>query len=135
MSLLPTTDPYLEDIPKEKEPDVCHRITKNRLIGEIDQLSSVKQACFCRLATEKRIHEIYSDNYGIQTFDLIGKDYSYTASELMRRITEALKEDDRITDVTDFDITRPAKNSINLAFVVKTIYGAIPYEYTAKILE
>ena len=135
MNLLPTID-ILEDekiqIPSSK---VHHIINTSHMTGTIDAVNSVKQACFSILATEKGIHKIYDKNYGLETFDLIGKDYSYIASELKRRISDALKYDDRIKDVKDFIIKKIGKDGINLAFKVDTVYGQIDMQKTVKVVE
>ena len=105
------------------------------LAGTVNDINAVKQACFCILATEQDIHKIYDKSYGLQTFDLIGKDYSYIASELKRRIREALMQDDRINDVRDFVIEKVKKDGIHLSFVVECQYGDISMDKTVKVVE
>lgn len=135
MDLLPTID-ILEDKITTSEPSKVHHIVNTKTMkGIIDEINSVKQACFCILATEKNIHKIYDKDYGLETFDLIGKNYSYIASELKRRIIEALKYDDRVKDVKGFIISKIDKDSIHLSFKVDTIYGQIDIEKTVKIIE
>lgn len=135
MSLLPTVDPYLDDIISiQRQPDAVHHITNiERITGAIDLLEAVKQSVFCRLATEQGAHAIYPPEFGLQALDLIGKDYSYTASELMRRIKECLAQDDRVTDVKDFQPTE-LKGGLYIAFRVATIYGDIDSNYTLSTI-
>lgn len=137
MELLPTFDAYADDeLIADTSGNIVHMIKDtSTLAGTINDINAVKQACFCILATEQDIHKIYDSNYGLQTFDLIGKDYSYIASELKRRIREALMQDDRINDVRDFVIERVKKDGIHLSFVVECNYGDISMDKTVKVVE
>ena len=137
MELLPTFDAYLDDeLIADTSGNIVHMIKDiSTLASTVDNINAVKQACFCILATEQDIHKIYESSYGLQTFDLIGKDYSYIASELKRRIREALIQDDRINDVRDFVIERVKKDGIHLSFVVECQYGDISMDKTIKVVE
>ena len=137
MELLPTFDAYADDeLIADTSGNIVHMIKDtSTLAGTINDINAVKQACFCILATEQDIHKIYDSNYGLQTFDLIGKDYSYIASELKRRIREALMQDDRINDVRDFVIERVKKDGIHLSFVVECNYGDTSMDKTVKVVE
>lgn len=138
MDLIPKIDIYAGDkLEKDNISSKVHLIKDTQTLDNqvIDNLDSVKQACFCILATQQGIHKIYDDSYGLQTFDLIGKDYSYIASELKRRIIEALKRDERIEEVKDFVIKKVKNDSIHLAFVVQSIYGNISTDKTIKVVE
>jgi hypothetical protein len=48
--------------------------------------------------------------------------------ELERRITEALMQDDRITDVYNFEFDTPKKNVVTVTFNVDTQYGTTDIE-------
>lgn len=99
-----------------------------------DKLSAVQQAAYKILNTERYKHVIYSWNYGVELQELFGKPIPYVLSELPRRIREALVQDDRIDDVTDFDISYERDNSkgkrgdVVAKFVIRSIYGAIEME-------
>ena len=137
MELLPTFDAYSDDeLIADTSGNIVHMIKDtSTLAGTVDGINAVKQACFCILATEQDIHKVYDSNYGLQTLDLIGKDYSYIASELKRRIREALMQDDRINDVRDFVIEKVKKDGIHLSFVVESQYGDISMDKTVKVVE
>ena len=137
MELLPTFDAYSDDeLIADTSGNIVHMIKDtSSLAGTVNDLNAVKQACCCILATELEIHKMYDKSYGLQTFDLIGKDYSYIASELKRRIKEALIQDDRINDVRDFVIERVKKDGIHLSFVVECQYGDISMDKTVKVVE
>ena len=91
---------------------------------KIDGIEAVKSAIVKRLTTEQYDCPLYSFDYGIQTYDLIGKDSDYVVPELKRRIIETLLKDDRITGVSNFRYNL-AGDSILMKFTVVTIYGAI----------
>lgn len=93
-----------------------------RFSGKIDEEnteSAIRQAVFCMLNTQRYNSEIFSTNYGFEYQDLIGQDVDYICAVLPSRIKEALTMDDRIEDVTDFDISVKNK-SVFAKFTVVT---------------
>lgn len=72
----------------------------NRIQGECDGWQSVRQAVEVILNVERFRWQIYSPYSGMQWDGLIGQDPGYVASELQRRITEALKMDDRVRGIS-----------------------------------
>lgn len=108
------------------------RIADEQVLGAIeDKLTAVQQAAYKILNTERYKHVIYSWNYGVELQDLFGKPIPYVLSEIPRRITEALVQDDRINDVTDFDISYVRANAqgrrgdVLAKFKIQSIYGEI----------
>lgn len=95
----------------------------NRIIGTCDNLNSVKQSVFKILNTERYKYLVYSWNYGIELNDLYGKSPMYVCPELERRVKEALFQDDRITDVGDFEFNTSKKGVISVTFTVHTLFG------------
>ena len=71
--------------------------------------------------------------------ELFGKPIPYVLSEIPRRIREALVQDDRINDVTDFDIRYVRRNAqgrrgdVLARFRVRSIYGDIAMEKGVSI--
>lgn len=58
----------------------------------------------------------------------------YACSEVKRRITEALIQDDRIESVSDFSFN--TKNgTIETSFIVHTIYGEMSMAKDVEMLE
>lgn len=112
----------------EKEPEIMpsktYSLTRDRITGFIDGLDAMKQAVWKRLMTERYVYDIYDDTYGLQTADLIGKDYGYVMGKLQRRIKEALLYDDRISDVNDFKF-KQGKDYIWIGFNVVTDFGEL----------
>ena len=96
----------------------------DRMNGYVDELEAVKQAIYLILSSERYQHIIYSWDYGVELLDLIGKPMPYVMSEIPERIKEALTQDDRITDVKDFEFTQN-KHKLHTTFVVVTNVGNI----------
>lgn len=96
-----------------------------RIIGNVtDYLKAVEQAVYLILSIERYDYVMYSWNYGIELKDLYGQIKEYVIPSLIRRITDALMQDDRITDVTDFTY-KVAKSKYYISFTVVTKYGNI----------
>ena len=74
----------------------------------------------------------YSRNYGSELSDLIGKPKDYAMSEIKRRITEALLQDDRITSLDGWEF-ETGRNWVTARFTVHTIYGDVSAEKEVDI--
>ncbi|MDP4152588.1 MAG: DUF2634 domain-containing protein [Bacillota bacterium] len=121
-------DDLTKDFEIKELPARTFRVTtENTINGMTDGLEAVKQAVYLILNTERYEYLIYSWNYGIELKDLYGKPIPYLLPELKRRITEALVQDSRITDVGAFDF-ETGKGKILVTFTVSTIYGEIEAE-------
>lgn len=97
---------------------------KNKIVGKISGIEAVKQAVFLMLSTERDYSVTYKD-YGIKINDLLGQDIYFIASELKRRIKEALKEDDRIVEVYNFEFNE-LDEGLEITFDVASIFGSFP---------
>ncbi len=76
----------------------------NRIIGLTDGPDAVRQSVFKILQTERYRFFCYSADYGVELEGLVGADPAFVRSEIKRRISEALLQDDRISEVNDFSI-------------------------------
>ena len=114
------------------EPDIDKSVRQDRIIGHVDDLEAIKQTIYLILSTERYKYIIYSWDFGVELADLIGKPMTYVMSELPRRITEALTQDDRISDVVDFEFTRNGKK-LHTTFTVITTAGNIPTELEVEV--
>lgn len=94
----------------------------NRIQGECDGWQSVRQAVEIILNVERFRWQIYSPYSGMQWDGLIGQDPGYVASELQRRITDALLMDDRVRGISDFAYTVEG-NTLWASLTVNTVYG------------
>ena len=120
MSVLKT---YGEDV-DGFHPSKTWKLSGNRLQGMIDGREAVAQAVDLMLSTERFYYDIFSFDYGVELADMIGKDRSFVRADIQRRIEEALSEDDRITGISDFEISFDREAAI-VSFTVNTIFGDI----------
>lgn len=110
----------------EQQPSRTWNINKdtNRIQGETDGQAAVRQAVEIILNVERFRWQIYRPYSGMQWDGLIGQDPGYVASELQRRITEALLMDDRVRGISDFTYS-VSGNTLNASLTVNTVYGEI----------
>lgn len=107
-------------------------ISKGIISGKADELDAMVQTVYLILNTERFLHPIYSWNYGVEFSDLVGQDSTFAISEIKRRITEALLQDDRITSVSNFEFEKK-RNKVNVTFTVTTIFGDIEAERAVNV--
>ena len=113
-----------QDVRVRQEPDLTWSIDKetNRIAGEVTGLAAVRQAVEIILNVERFRWQIYRPYSGMQWAGLVGQDPGYVASELQRRMGEALRMDDRVRGISDF--TYSVEGDILTASVtVDTVYG------------
>lgn len=96
----------------------------DRINGYTDDLQAVAQAIYLALSTERYKFIIYSWDYGVELVDLFGKPMPYVMAELPRRIKEALTQDNRIDDVTNFEFEKKGKR-LHTTFTVVSNVGKI----------
>lgn len=108
------------------QPGYTHKLLldRNRVTGMTDGREALVQAIYLILSVERYAYPIYSRAYGAELADLVGKPKGYAMSEIKRRITEALIQDDRITAVDGWRFEQRHK-SLVATFTVRTIYGDI----------
>lgn len=127
--MIPATNNHevLRGLVFDTDPSFTYKILidKDRIIGTTDGQDAMVQAIYKILNTERYVYPIYSWNYGIELRDLFGKNMTYIATELERRIKEALLADERITSVDNFSFSYPQKNAIYVTFTAHTIFGDI----------
>lgn len=95
---------------------------RNLVIHNITDLEAIQQSVILTLATERYEHIIYSDQYGLEIMDLFGENMQYAMSEIKRRVTEALTQDDRIKSVDNFEFER-TKRGLAVTFTVVADIG------------
>ncbi len=96
-------------------------------LSVVDRLDAMRQAIYLILSIERYRYPVYSWNYGIELEDLIGQPIPYVMSEVKTRITEALNQDDRITDVSGWGF-ESSGNSLLVRFTVSTVFGSFETE-------
>lgn len=119
--IIPDISNYIEE---EKYNDKTYRYSyKDKVVtGYCDKKDSVMQAIYFMLSTERYKFPIYSTNYGVELEDLIGQPMGLVESELERRITDCLKQDDRIVKVYDFKFERMG-HKLHVTFNVQTTFN------------
>lgn len=112
----------------ERYPTKTYKVdfSTKHISGYIDEIEAIKQSIYLMLSTERYAWLIYNWYYGVEFDTLIGKNEDYVNSEIVRRIKECLIEDDRITNVSLFELKRE-NDSLNIEFMVSTIYGDFDY--------
>lgn len=118
----------------EQMPSYTYNINRNtnRISGYIDNKDAMIQAIYLILQTERYESMIYNWYYGVEFDGLIGKEKDYVTSELKRVIREALVEDDRIDEVSNFNLTFTEDNVL-ITFLVETNVGDITIEWEVNI--
>ena len=132
--MIPTTSGVLStELTVERQPTKTYKlnIENNIITGLCDGLESMTQVVYKILNTERYANIMYSWNFGIELLDLFGEPIDYVVSELQRRITEALLQDDRILSVDEFECQNDRKN-VHITFTVHTIFGDFQ---TGKVVE
>ncbi len=121
--MIPSIEVLTEEITEEVYPTKTYKIVldKGRINGYTDELDAIIQAIYLILSTERYQYIIYSWDYGVELIDLIGKPIPYVMSEIPRRISEALTQDDRIEDVVDFEFEKKGKYLHTTFTVVSTL--------------
>lgn len=114
------------------KPSKTYRLNGDRLAGKIDGLEAVAQAVKLLLSTERFRYLIYSNDYGVEIDDLIGKQRSLVVGDIQRRIEEALEQDDRVTGVEDFELAFDGETA-HIKFTVTTQFGNIPEERSVPL--
>lgn len=122
--MIPNISILTDEITERQHPSRTYNINSGRIDGYTDELESLAQAVYLILSTERYQSIIYSWDYGVELLDLIGKPMPYVMSELPRRIKEALTQDDRITDVVDFEFEQSGKK-LHAKFTVTSNIGNI----------
>ena len=134
MKTLPTTGDDLDLISFaiETQPGYTYKldIEHGRVNGMTDNREALYQAIYLILNVERYRYPIYSRRYGSEFVDLIGKSKQYAMSEIKRRVTEALMQDDRIMAVDDWSF-ETGKKWVLAKFTVYTIYGEL--EFTKEV--
>ena len=134
--MIPSVNDILKtDLEVSAQPSQIYKmnIVGDNINGLCTDLDAVKQSIYKILNTERYQSIIYSWNYGVELADLMGQPISYVCSELQRRITEALTQDDRIESVSDFEFDTSKRHEVVCTFVVHTIFGDTSEEMVVNV--
>ena len=114
-----------DDESLDDEPTLTFKIENGRIRGKVDEKQAMAQAVNKILETERLIYPIYSDQYGNDLNDLIGKDMGYAKVEAERMIKEALLADDRVVEVDIDEVTEISRDTLEIKGTCVTVYGNI----------
>lgn len=129
--LLPKENQLLGEDERGKYADKTFSLNleKGGIDGMIEETQDVvTQSVFKILSTDQGAFPIYSQNYGIALDDLRGVDAPIAESEIKRRITAALCQDSRITEVKDFSFS-DEEDVLRVSFSVITEKGTALMEW------
>ena len=127
MAVLPTANLEMAaGVTFQKQPSLtwCLDQASGRIRGTVDNLEAVRQAVEIILHVERFRWQIYRPYSGVQWEGLVGESPHYVASELRRRMEEALQMDDRILGISAFSYTTQA-DMFTASITVSTVYGEI----------
>ncbi|GGG13554.1 DUF2634 domain-containing protein [Paenibacillus aceti] len=132
--MIPIGGNLTPELEKVQETSRTYRLDfqNNRMAGMTDGLDAVRQAVYKILQTERFAHLIYSNNYGFEGHSLIGRNSGYVRAELNRRVSEALLQDDRISEITEFQVDIQEDQAV-ASFLVHSLYGDFRMEVNANV--
>lgn len=115
----------LEEVEQREHSNLTYKIDfKNKRITKlIDGAESTIQAMIKIILTERYSSVIYHSGYGIELEPLIGTDIELVRVDLERRLIDALSEDNRFVDITNFKVDIVNMNELSVTFLLETIYG------------
>lgn len=91
----------------------------------VEGLEAVKTWCWKALHTDRYKHLIYTWEYGLDMEQFMGEAFnSLTKVEIIREITEGLMQNEYVTNVDDFNISKE-KKKVFVEFNINTKFGGI----------
>ena len=109
-------------------PSYTYKVENGRIMGNFDGYEAMRQAIEKVLMTERFVFEIYTDQYGNDLSDLIGKDKPFVKTAIKDVLKEALQTDDRVDDVAVNSIEETDRSTLLVNLTVKTVFGNIQAE-------
>lgn len=103
---------------------------QGRAMGMIDGLEAVEQFIRKAIMTERFKFLIYDDQYGCEIQERMRDSecsQAYLEEEIPRLIEDALSEDERITEISNFEFEFEA-DAVYIRFEVSTILGDLMIE-------
>lgn len=112
-----------EDDDEDAETSLTFKVANGRIGGKIDGLEAMAQTVAKIMETERSANPIYSEDYGHDLDELIGKNFDFVETEIERVLEEALEEDERVTGVSVDSVEETDSTSLLVTATVSTIYG------------
>lgn len=114
-----------EDNDEDAETSLTFKVANGRIGRKIDGQEAMIQAISKIMETERSVYPIYSEDYGNDLDELIGKSFDFVETEIERVLEEALEEDERVTGVSVDTIEETDSTSLLVTATVSTIYGEL----------
>lgn len=116
----------IQDVEFQSQPDLTwwRDPDTNRIAGTADGHKAVAQAVEVMLLVERFRWQIYKPFFGMEWEGLLGQNPGYVASQLQRRIREAVTIDDRVTGISGFSYT-VSGDTMTAQVTVNTVYGLL----------
>ena len=124
MATLPAGGTNISGITIEQQPSLTWHLDQSagRIQGTVDGLDAVKQAVDIILNVERFRWQIFLPSSGMQWKGLIGQDPGYVVAELQRRLWDALRMDDRILAMENFQY-KISGDTLTASFLVRSVFG------------
>ncbi|WAW15461.1 DUF2634 domain-containing protein [Peptostreptococcus equinus] len=110
----------IEMVEKKKYSNKDFKVVDNRIVGIVDGIEELKQTIFFILSIEKYQSLTVSENTGVGFWNLYGDDINLVMINLKSIITDALLNDDRIEEITEFIIEKIKRNTLKIEITVKS---------------
>lgn len=122
----------IQDVEFQSQPDLTwwRDPDTNRIAGMAEGHKAVAQAVEVMLLVERFRWQIYKPFFGMEWEGLLGQNPGYAASQLQRRIREAVTIDDRVTGISGFAYT-VSGDTMTAQVTVNTVYG--PLNQTVEV--
>jgi hypothetical protein len=114
-------------------PSTTYQVVDGRILGMIDYEQAMLQAIQKIFVTARNDWQIYSDQYGHELDDLVGKEWDYIYADITRVIEEALMSDDRVINVDITSMEQLDETSIQINVSVSTLWGQIQTETEVSV--
>jgi len=105
-------------------PSLTFKLTDNEISGTIKGKEAIAQSIQMMLSVPRNKYLIFDSNYGSDLTKIIGKSPDYAKILLKRYVTNCLKTDDRVSDITDWNII-VEKKKMTATFTVITSEGDV----------
>lgn len=126
------TDDGLEE---ETLPSRTYLVKNGRIQSMTDGRKAMIQAIDKILRTERFVFPIYTEDYGNDFNELLGKEFDYAEVEVERMLEEAMYADDRVTDARVDDVQKMNSTTLMVSGTVETIFGTVPIESEVTLSE
>ncbi|RHW48998.1 DUF2634 domain-containing protein [Lactobacillus bombicola] len=114
-----------DDESLDDEQTLTFKVENGRIRGKVDEQEAMIQAIDKILRTERLVFPIYSDQYGNDFNDLIGKNMAFAKVEVERMLKEALLADERVIDLKLDEVMQTANDTLVIRGICITVFGDI----------